>query len=133
MTLSGNNMCRNVVCAAVPDHAVSRGWEGRSVGGAATEQSTSTSQRTLSQASFASATGRGALVSVSDKRSPLADKLNVPNDVLVIGLITTQAITLIGSLVTGGLARRRRLELVVVNEKLRKARNACPSQHATLP
>jgi hypothetical protein len=49
----------------------------------------------------------------------IADKLHVPSDGLVLGLIAANVITLAGSMVTGRLARNRRLELADLNSKLR--------------
>ena len=62
---------------------------------------------------------------MSSKTTPLSEKLNIPNDTLILGLIALQAFTVTGVLVTGRLARKRRLELVNVNEKLRLVR-PCP-------
>ena len=62
---------------------------------------------------------------MSSKTTPLSEKLNIPNDTLILGLVALQAFTVTGVLVTGRLARKRRLELVNVNEKLRLVR-PCP-------
>ena len=73
---------------------------------------------------FASVSGRNALVEVSSRPSPIADKLGVPNDVLLLGLAALNAVTLIGVTITGRLARKRRVELASVNEKLRLVRTS---------
>lgn len=59
---------------------------------------------------------------MSSQTSPLAEKLGVPNDTLVLGLVALQLFTVTGTFVTGRLARKRRVELVTVNEKLRLVR-----------
>ena len=69
---------------------------------------------------------------MSDRVSPLSERLGVPNDVLLGGLMLTQAITLVGSYTTGTLARKRRVKLAQVNSKLRTVRDAllccsCPA------
>lgn len=97
----------------------------------------------LQAAPFASASG-SSFFAVSDRVSPLSERLGVPNDVLLGGLMLTQAITLVGSYTTGTLARKRRVKLAQVNSKLRTVRDAllccscpgCPQSActaATLP
>lgn len=63
-------------------------------------------------------------LSISDESTSIADRIGVPNDALVIGLTAVTAVTLVGSYVTGSLARKRRLELAHVNSKLRSVRPA---------
>ena len=48
---------------------------------------------------------------------------------LVVGLVCVQALTLVGSLVGGHLARKRRKEVERVNQKLRKVPSVQPSLH----
>lgn len=52
----------------------------------------------------------------------IADRLHVSSDGLVLGLVAANVITLVGSMVTGRLARDRRLQLAEVNSKLRSVR-----------
>ena len=63
-------------------------------------------------------------LSISDQSTSIADRIGVPNDALVIGLSAVTAVTLVGSYITGSLARKRRVELAHVNKKLRSVRLA---------
>jgi hypothetical protein len=75
----------------------------------------------------ASSSGRTAQPSCCS----IADKLPA-TDTMVLGLVAAQVITLTGSLVGGHLARKRRLDLVHVNVKLRAVSPPYPACHNPL-
>jgi hypothetical protein len=71
-----------------------------------------------------------ASTTLSQQSSGLAAKSNVSSDQLAVGLVITQIVTLVGALVGGHLARKRRLELQHLNGKLREVRSALAAQAA---
>lgn len=104
-------MCRKYILRAVPDPVT-----------AAPEMAPATNYKSDMLASASSSIQTEA---VHRPQRDLVSRIQeIPPSTLVAGLVCVQAVTLVGSLVGGHLARKRRIEVEQLNSKLREVRPA---------